>query len=201
MTINLHEIYSRQFLLFVEKVIALETGGKGDGWVNDKSDLGGMTMWGISSAANPKFAKLIASRKLTYEDAVKIYYDKYYSTIQYIDTIDPRLAFILFDAKVHGATATVRFIQKWLNSVFKMSLAVDGKAGPVTLSICAKLTEKEVSCLVVAYKSASSDMAAEMARNVMAAQTKNNLTVRNYGKGFTNRLLARAEFAERYMHV
>lgn len=201
MTIDLQGKFPRQFLLFVEEVLRNETGGKGDGWVNDPSDLGGCTMWGIASRSNPKLAAKIKNRTLSYAEAVELYFSKYYVNIPNVKEMDPRLAFIIFDAKVHGATVTVKFVQRWLNEKKGFSLAVDGIFGTKTAIICSKLNSAEVTSLVDDYKHAAPSLGREMATNVMATQKRNGRPIYNYAKGFTSRVFARATFAEGYMYV
>lgn len=200
-TVHLIDQYPRQFLLFVERVILAETGGKGDGWSNHESDLGQATQWGISSLANPDLADLIVSRKLSYEQAVQRYFVRYYRSIIGVDQLDPRLVYIIFDAKVHGAKVTIEFIQKWLNTQKNFKLAVDGIYGKATASALMLLSTEEVSQLISLYVKQAKDLAKEMARRVKIEQKRRGVKVYDYSRGFTNRLLARGNFAKDYVYA
>lgn len=193
--------YPRQFLLFVERVILAETGGKGDGWSNNGSDLGKATQWGISSAANPDLAVKIGARQLSYEEAVSRYYTKYYRSLIGLDALDPRVVYLLFDAKVHGATVTIEFIQKWLNTNKGFKLAVDGVYGKQSSIALSLLDSEEVGLLLKEYLAQAPTLAKEMARRVKVEQRRRGVKVYDYSRGFTNRLLARGTFAKDYLYA
>lgn len=110
---------SQQF----DEAFALVIGNEG-GYVNNPTDPGGETKWGISKRAYPK----LNIKSLTVGDAKAIYLKDYWHRAGCAE-FDDMLAVQVFDAAVnHGVTAAVKMLQ---NAVGEKA---DGVLGPKTLA-------------------------------------------------------------------
>lgn len=117
------------------------------GYVNDKSDRGGETKYGISKKSYPD----IDIESLTIEQAKHLYYRDFFNTknlkISLID--DERIAVELFDTAVNmGVGISARFLQEALNLMNRNQqdwndLVVDGLCGKNTL-IAYKKSRKDI---------------------------------------------------------
>lgn len=121
-----------------DEVIGIE-----GGYVNDPTDRGGETKYGISKRAYPD----VDIKNLTLLKARKIYYNDYWKT-KYLDLNkigDYSIASELFDTAVNmGVRTAAKMLQKALNLMNRNGknypdMAVDGYAGPVTLSAYKKV--------------------------------------------------------------
>jgi lysozyme family protein len=94
------------------------------GYVDDPTDPGGATKYGISQAAYPSVD--IAS--LTLEGAQAIYQNDYWNAVK-ADTLPPPIAGLLFDAAVNQG-------QGWAAKALQSAVGVstDGVLGPKTLA-------------------------------------------------------------------
>lgn len=123
----------------------LETEG---GYVNDKLDSGGETYCGIARNSNPnwqgwkivdKYKPLKWNQKIqdsTLEQLLIDIYDfKYYQPIK-ADKIDSDMIRThLYDMGVNAGTgAAVKLLQKSINKVYGVTIAVDGGIGNITLT-------------------------------------------------------------------
>ena len=133
----------------------LETEG---GYVNDPSDSGGETYCGIARNTNPKWQgwKIVDAHKpLKWNQKIQdseleqlvidVYDTKYYQPIK-ADKIDSDMIRThLYDMGVNAGTgAAVKLLQKAINMVYGISIAVDGAIGNITLTYTnnkAKLNE------------------------------------------------------------
>lgn len=97
---------------------------------DDKNDSGGMTKYGISKAANPS----VDIRNLTIDDAISIYYKKYWKPFQ-LDRFFAPVSLCVFDAIVNQG-------ENWAPKAFQLSLSVkpDGIIGTRTLEAGCKIT-------------------------------------------------------------
>jgi lysozyme family protein len=94
------------------------------GLVDDGSDSGGLTRFGISQRAYPN----LNIRELTVEAAKAIYRRDYWDLCS-CDKFPPGIALLVFDAAVNqGAGASIRMLQSSVN------VKPDGVVGPATLS-------------------------------------------------------------------
>lgn len=184
-------------LKFISKTIEFETGSQKDGgWNDDPSDPGGPTQWGISSNHNPDYAELIRSKQLSKATASEIYYRKYYRKIRWIDSLPEPVAFMLFDARVHGSMKPlVAEIQRCLNMIADSRLKVDGLYGPATYRGLVKLDNNELSDLMTLISTTSPYLAKRVARATMNTQKRQGRPVRNYTNGFANRFSKRVRYA------
>ena len=100
------------------------------GLVNDPSDPGGLTKFGISQRAYPD----VNIRDLTLDGAKTLYRKDYWNRCS-CDKLPPGIAFVAFDCAVNqGVAASIRMLQRSLN------VAQDGVIGPATLAAAAAQT-------------------------------------------------------------
>ena len=101
------------------------------GYVNDKTDLGGETNFGISKRAHPD----VDIKNLTVTHAEKIYKEHYWHPqLERMD--DQAVATKLFDMMVNmGPRRAVRLFQSSVNRLARgvRPIPVDGKLGPMTV--------------------------------------------------------------------
>lgn len=111
------------------------------GYTNDPKDRGGETNMGITLVVARQFGYKGDMEDLTYDQAVNIYYQRYFLAPKYqaVSVLSWPVALELFDTGVNmgPATATM-FLQRSLNVLNnegKMfpDLPVDGGIGPITL--------------------------------------------------------------------
>jgi lysozyme family protein len=111
------------FDIAIEKTLAHE-----GGYVNDPSDPGGETNFGISKRAYPDLPISALTRDL----AITIYHRDYWKTPGFDQIENPALATKLFDLGVNmGTIRAVKLLQQATNH-FNPVLAVDGILGPAT---------------------------------------------------------------------
>lgn len=107
--------------------------GHEGGYVNDPSDPGGETQWGISKRSYPK----LNIRDLTRADAKKIYRADFWDRI-HADKLHDGVAFQAFDFAVNSGIATaIRYLQRALG------VADDSHWGPVTQAAAEKMSETD----------------------------------------------------------
>lgn len=102
------------------------------GFVHDPVDLGGATNWGITQQALAAWRKKPVTvedvRRLTQEEARKIYREQYIARPGFQAICNPQLRALVVDCGVnHGPDDAVRFLQRSLGG-----LKVDGVLGPKT---------------------------------------------------------------------
>jgi len=123
---------STLFLRAASHVLDLE-----GGFVDNKSDKGGKTNYGISDARDGKKDGLvdldndgkgdIPPQKLTKEQALEIYYKEYWQPCR-CGELPPAIAIFLFDAAVnHGVATACKMLQR------KLNVLADGKIGHITI--------------------------------------------------------------------
>lgn len=123
------------FEAIVSDTVTWETSGRKDGaYTNDPKDAGGETKWGISKRANPD----VNIKDLTYKEAIKIYYTKYWDPM-YILIPDDKLMFKIFDMGVlNGKMTAVRYLQECIKKY--KTIKVDGVFGPITATALSAAT-------------------------------------------------------------
>jgi lysozyme family protein len=99
--------------------------GNEGGYVDNKSDPGGRTMWGVTERVARANGYAGDMRNLSLETAKSIAKTVYWDPLQ-LDLFDPRIAFQMLDANYNGGK-TVRWAQAAAGA------AVDGKMGPATI--------------------------------------------------------------------
>lgn len=138
-------IYTQAFEFAVDHAMLYEVGGWWNvnapgardgtvahacGYVNDPTDAGGETKYGIAKNANPT----IDIKHLDWEGAKAIYYSHYWLNAK-CDKMNGRIAALHFDGAIqHGPSTAAKFIQR------AIGVADDGAIGPGTL---AALTGKD----------------------------------------------------------
>jgi lysozyme family protein len=122
---------------YIERVLDTEKG-----YVNDPADSGGETNFGITVAVARAFGYHGAMKDMTRADATTIYRTRYWTQPKFdqINSIDAKLAFILFDTGVNMGQATgVTYLQRCLNvlnldaSLFP-DISTDGGIGSMTIA-------------------------------------------------------------------
>ena len=107
------------------------------GYVNDPTDLGGETKFGIAKSSHPD----LNIRNLKLSTAKSIYFNEYWkrSNCDNIVKLDDGLATLFFDSCVnHGIPRAVKFLQQSCGAI------VDGVIGPNTMQKLAKSDLKNV---------------------------------------------------------
>lgn len=114
--------------------------GHEGGYVNDPTDPGGETNWGISKRSYP----LLDIRNLTREDAKLIYYRDFWGAVTGIKN---SIKFQVFDAAVnHGIGAAIRMLQR------AIGVADDGHWGPISTGVANTLSDSDVLMLFIAER-------------------------------------------------
>ncbi len=119
----------------VEKLIAVE-----GGYVNDPSDSGGETIWGITKAVARESGYSGSMRSMTRDQAKSIYRARYWTKpgLHLIAPLSHDIAEELLDTGVNAGTgAAGAFFQRSLNVLNRggkdyPDIAVDGAIGPAT---------------------------------------------------------------------
>jgi len=117
----------KRFDAFITEVLRNE-----GGYVNDPTDKGGETNFGISKRSFPNED----IRLMTKDRAIEIYKEKYWNSL-YNEIILKELAFKLFDIGINiGVTTAVKKLQVMISShrpIEDDRLIIDGSFGPKTL--------------------------------------------------------------------
>jgi lysozyme family protein len=117
-----------------EGLIATSQQRKACGYVNDPTDMGGETKYGIAKNSN----KDLNITNLNWETAKRVYFRRYWllSHCDQITIFAPRLAVLHFDGAVnHGVGRASTFLQR------AAGVTADGDIGPATLSAIQALDE------------------------------------------------------------
>ena len=118
-------VYSEKFKKAFNYVLKNE-----GGYVNNSSDLGGETKYGISQRSYPN----LNIRQLSLKDAQKIYFCDYWLKGKFEQIPDENVATQLFDLSVNlGIRASTIVLQRALRSV-GINVVEDGLLGSQTLS-------------------------------------------------------------------
>jgi lysozyme family protein len=118
------------FYIEIENVIKHE-----GGYVNDPSDPGGETKYGISKKAYPK----VDIKNLTLDDAIEIYKDDYWLPAK-VERLPDKLQGQYFDMVVNqGIAKSAKILQRACNGKNKDKIQVDGKVGPNTIKAADRL--------------------------------------------------------------
>lgn len=121
----------------IEKVLIHE-----GGYVNDPTDAGGETRYGISKRAYPD----LDIKNLTKEQAKKIYEQDYWLK-SYADKLPSDVRYIHFDTSINmGLSRAAKLLQESIGGI-----AVDGKIGNQTLSSATKTNVYKYAIYRLAY--------------------------------------------------
>ena len=119
----------------IEKVLEHE-----GGYVNDPTDRGGETKYGITK----KFYPDVDIKNLTIDQAKHIYHTDYWRRGK-CDEIPSKLRHIYFDMLVNfGKRGAVKVLQRAANAKNKKDIDVDGGLGPATLNAIQNLELERV---------------------------------------------------------
>lgn len=122
--------YSPRFLACVGMIIKRIEGG----YVNDPSDPGGETKFGISKSAYPN----LDIANLTEGQAIQLYLDDYWNKSG-CDSLPVGMDLWVFDGAInHGVGEAIKLLQG------VVGVAQDGVIGPVTAAAAMKLVEPEM---------------------------------------------------------
>lgn len=194
--------FPARFSKFVEHTILSEIGAdpKNDGgWTNHASDHGGPTQWGIAANYNKGYAARIRNKRLTKDEAKQVYYEKYYKPIFMVDKLPAPIAFLLFDAKVHGSIrSTVKDLQSLTNFVSGSNLKLDGVYGPNTYRAISRLSEPQLESVLSMMKMTVPFRASRVAKATMRTQVRKGLKPLDYTEGFEKRFKDRIRQAMIY---
>tara|TARA_Y100001938_G_C8058110_1_gene415647 strand:- start:469 stop:942 length:474 start_codon:yes stop_codon:yes gene_type:complete len=117
------------------------------GYVNDPSDPGGETKYGISKRAYPD----LDIKGLTEQDAIDIYYKDYWIRGK-CEILPKSIREVYFDMVVNmGKKRAVLVLQEAINHKIKNNISVDGQLGPKTASASKNLEEYRLKSFRVKY--------------------------------------------------
>ena len=122
-----------------EELIGIE-----GGYVNDPTDPGGETKFGISKRSYPQ----LNIKNLTLDQARHIYYRDFWQKLQLDEILKYEIALELFDTGVNtGKETAAMILQRALNLMNRdqknyPDMAVDGAIGPVTLGAYRKVDDR-----------------------------------------------------------
>lgn len=114
------------------------------GYVNDPTDRGGETKYGISKRSYPN----LDIKNLSLQDAKEIYYRDFWQVNGLDNILKYEVAAELFDTGVNmGVSIASRFLQEALNLMNRngqnfQDLKVDGQIGPATISAYRKVDDR-----------------------------------------------------------
>lgn len=118
--------YSDKFLRAIEFVLQHE-----GGYVNDPTDSGGETNFGISKRSYPN----LNIKELTRDDAIQIYHRDWWVRHKYEQINDPAIATKILDMAVNmGPQRAHTLLQQALHAVGQRHVNIDGIIGPQTIS-------------------------------------------------------------------
>jgi len=111
------------------------------GYVDDPSDLGGETNFGIAKRFYPN----VDIKNLTRDEAKNIYFEDYWKPSKAQD-LPPQIRQIYFDMCVNfGKSGAVKVLQQACNAKRKENkLKVDGQIGPMTISASEKVSADRI---------------------------------------------------------
>lgn len=116
--------------------------GHEGGYVNDPSDPGGETKWGISKRSYPH----LNIERLTRDEAIHLYKVDFWNKV-HTDVLPDALDFQLLDSAVNsGIDQSIRFLQRALD------VADDGRFGPVSKAALAAADPNDVLLLFLAER-------------------------------------------------
>lgn len=117
------------------------------GYVNNPTDPGGETKYGISKRSYP----YLNIATLSVDDAIDIYYKDWWSKYNFDTFIHPTLAGKMFDTAVNmGMKRAIKLLQRALTSVGNQDIIDDGIIGSKTINAMNNSNEKE---LLAAFRS------------------------------------------------
>lgn len=185
--------YPQRFRQYIDRTLIFEVGHTKNGFVSNATEL---TIWGISAKANPEVRAKIQNKTLTRQEAIDIYYRKYYRPIAYINQIDPRIGFIIFDERVHGQNRnTIRMLQTCLNMYENANLLVDGRYGPKTGLALTRASVDTRDAFLEMYATQIDELVKQKAQAVKRVLSRKGAKPRDYTSAFLSRYNNRLDYA------
>jgi lysozyme family protein len=126
-----------------------------EGFFSDRPyDLGGATKYGITLASLSSFRKAAVSKKdvmeLTEAEAIKFYFEMYWTPLRCDEYGDDLLALVVFDQAVNRGIGTViKDLQLILNNDFKKVVKIDGVLGSETLLSLKDVDKLSLSLFII----------------------------------------------------
>jgi len=152
-------------------VVVLEHEG---GYVDNPSDHGGATNYGISERWNPG----VDVESLTRDDAIEIYWETRWDGRGY-DGLPERTAIKTFDLAVNmGSKTAITILQRALRAV-RVRVAIDGVLGPETTGAVSRVCE--IALLAAIRSEAASEYGLRLARDESQAVFAEAWMERAYG--------------------
>jgi lysozyme family protein len=169
------------------RISLAETLSHEGGFVNHPRDPGGMTNLGVTrktwaswTGRKVKDVTEVEMRALTIEKVMVVYHRNYWLAVRG-DDLPGGVNFTVFDIAVNsGPQRAVKMLQKAVNQLGRVKVAVDGRIGPKTLSAAAKCD--------------TFDLINEIA-NTRLWFYIDLATFRTFGKGWMRRLIEVSSFA------
>ncbi|EJL62015.1 glycosyl hydrolase 108 family protein [Flavobacterium sp. CF136] len=120
------------------------------GYVNHPSDKGGPTNKGITEATWNKYAlsdtnnepTLENLKKITDDDATKIYWKRYWEPKGFCKIVDERVSLMIYDWTITSGGA-IKQVQKLLVNEFDQKITVDGGIGNETITAINNIQEQD----------------------------------------------------------
>lgn len=183
---------SRRFTMYHAATILLEGNV---GLHHTRGDVGAETAWGFSSAAHPDLAERIRRGNFTKEDSFKYAYERYYGVIPFIESVDPRIGFVVYDSEFHGFDENILFIQEYLKKAGYDIGRVDGHPGKLTMSALMQLNADDVTHLLKELSNFSSSLVELAAKQTKEIQRKKGLPVVDFSASWNRRQKGRLDYA------
>lgn len=124
-----------------------KTLGHEGGYVNDPTDPGGETKWGISKRAYPN----VNIKNLTVEQAQKIYLKDYWRKCKLNGVDDQEVAEQIFDVAVNSGTKRAGLMIQEACNILGNNLVEDGIIGSLTVNAINKIRYSDVLVKVISY--------------------------------------------------
>lgn len=169
------------------------------GVFNHPSDIGGLTQFGIASKYNPEVKEKIEVGNFTKEDALMIYYNKYWlgSKAAELYNLGYRgIAYLIFDNFVAGHRFVTMYLQALIFLLTDTNGKVDGKFGNESIAALRKLGQSQQEKLIRLIEPVARELGSLTAKRTMRSQEKAGLPVYDFTEGFTNRIVKKLNAAK-----
>lgn len=186
-------LYPTRFLAYFDATIEFEGNSR---YEVVKGDLGGPTSYGISSSGNPDLAReIMVNKGLTKSRAYEVAYERYYSVIPYIASVNEKLGFVIFDSRFVGHKTNFMIMQQYLTELGLYSGLVDGIFGEKSMRACLGLSAVQVDHILYILKDKAREMAAVTMKRVRKEQLKSGLELTDFTDGWESRQKKRVAYA------
>lgn len=162
------------------------------GYVNQESDPGGETKYGITK----RFYPTLDIADLTIDDAVEIY-EREYARGVILRSKRRSVSFLLFEAKVTGHVELIEAIQAFCCAVFKLPATfVDGKIGPATVNALNDMNGADVDNMLRSLTDMSWFIGIQVNNRIGRKNLRLGAPQGDYRKGLINRNIKRCAYAQ-----